>query len=156
MADVAAGPKPSATGLTWDVAHVADVAAPLASNGNGWRYDQPLVPCAACGTGTTNRAPSGQPLHLACDTRTTQKAPTMAEIDGRADARSPVTCIRREGPQPPSGHAQTRRPHGSSRWSAAHGRRTADCHIRSQPAWPASQRPRPTTGSARSADRKRE
>jgi hypothetical protein len=34
--------------------------------GNGWRYDQPMTPCAACGTGTTNRAPSGRPLHLTC------------------------------------------------------------------------------------------
>jgi hypothetical protein len=25
-----------------------------------------MTPCAACGTGTTNRAPSGRPLHLAC------------------------------------------------------------------------------------------
>jgi hypothetical protein len=70
VADVAEALIPSATGLTCDVAHVADVAAPPASNGNGWRYDQPLVPCGACGTGTTNRAPSGQPFHLACDTRT--------------------------------------------------------------------------------------
>ena len=75
VADVAASPNPSATALTSDVAHVADVAAPLASNGNGWRYDQPLTPCAACGTGTSNRAPSGQPLHLACDTRTTTEWP---------------------------------------------------------------------------------
>jgi Protein of unknown function (DUF3631) len=75
VADVAATPNPSATGLTCDVAHVADVAAPPASNGDGWRYDQPLTPCAACGTGTTNRAPSGQPLHLACDTGTTAEGP---------------------------------------------------------------------------------
>ena len=75
VADVAATPTPSATGLTCDVAHVADVAAPPASNGNGWRYDQPMVPCTACGTGTSNRAPSGQPLHLACDTRTTTQGP---------------------------------------------------------------------------------
>jgi Protein of unknown function (DUF3631) len=75
VADVADERFPSATGLTSDVAHVADVAAPPASNGNGWRYDQPLVPCAACGTGTTNRAPLGQPLHLACDTRTTAEGP---------------------------------------------------------------------------------
>jgi hypothetical protein len=75
VADVAATPNPSATGLTCDVAHVADVAAPPVSNGNGWRYDQPMTPCAACATGTTNRAPSGQPLHLACDTRTTAEGP---------------------------------------------------------------------------------
>jgi hypothetical protein len=70
VADVAEALIPSATGLTCAVAHVADVAAPSASNGNGWRHDQPLVPCAACGTGTTNRAPSGQPLHLTCANRT--------------------------------------------------------------------------------------
>jgi hypothetical protein len=75
VADVADGPNPSATGLTCDVAHVADVAALPVSNGNGWRYDQPVTPCAACATGTTNRAPSGQPLHLACDTRTTAEGP---------------------------------------------------------------------------------
>jgi hypothetical protein len=75
VADVAEGPNPSATGLTCDVAHVADVAAPPASNGNGWRYDQPMSPCAVCGTGTSNRAPSGQPLHLACATKTTAQAP---------------------------------------------------------------------------------
>jgi len=75
VADVADERILSATGLTCDVAHVADVAAPPATNGNGWRHDQPLVPCAACGTGTSNRAPSGQPLHLACDTRTTTEGP---------------------------------------------------------------------------------
>jgi hypothetical protein len=74
VADVADERIPSATALTCDVAHVADVAAP-ATNGNGWRYDQPMVPCAVCATGTTNRAPSGQPLHLACDTRTTTEGP---------------------------------------------------------------------------------
>jgi hypothetical protein len=72
VSDVSQGPKASATGLTWLVAHVADVAAPTPTNGNGWHYDQPLAPCEACGTGTSNRAPSGQPLHLACDTRTTE------------------------------------------------------------------------------------
>jgi hypothetical protein len=72
VSDVSQGPQASATGLTWVVAHVADVAAPTPNNGNGWRYDQPLAPCAICGTGTSNRAPSGQPLHLACDTRTTE------------------------------------------------------------------------------------
>jgi hypothetical protein len=71
VADVADEPIPSATGLTCDVAHVADVAAPPASNGNGWCYDQSMKPCTVCGTGTTNRAPSGRPLHLACDTRST-------------------------------------------------------------------------------------
>jgi hypothetical protein len=65
VADVSEEPEASATGLSWDVSHVADVADPSA-NGDGWHYDQPLVPCAACGVGTSNRAPSGQPLHLAC------------------------------------------------------------------------------------------
>jgi hypothetical protein len=78
VADVAATPNPSATGLTCDVAHVADVAAPPASNGNGWRCDQPLVPCTACATGTSNRAPSGRPLHLACAARTTTEGPDHA------------------------------------------------------------------------------
>jgi len=71
VADVADERIPSATGLTCDVAHVADVAAPPASNGNGWRYDQPLNPCAVCGTSTSNRAPSGRPLHLTCAARIT-------------------------------------------------------------------------------------
>jgi hypothetical protein len=71
VADVAEPLIPSATALTCDVAHVADVAAPPASNGNGWRYDQPMVPCADCASGTTNRAPSGRPLHLACAARST-------------------------------------------------------------------------------------
>jgi hypothetical protein len=75
VADVAEPLIPSATGLTCDVAHVADVAAPPASNGNGWGYDQPLVPCMACGTDTSNRAPSGRPLHLTCATRTTTEGP---------------------------------------------------------------------------------
>jgi hypothetical protein len=75
VADVAASPNPSATALTRDVAHVADVAAPPATNGDGWRYDQPITPCAACGTGTSNRAPSGRPLHLVCATRTTGEGP---------------------------------------------------------------------------------
>jgi Protein of unknown function (DUF3631) len=66
VADVAERPDPSATGLTSHVADVADVAATPSANGNGWRYDQPLTPCAACGSGTTNRAPSGRPLHLVC------------------------------------------------------------------------------------------
>jgi Protein of unknown function (DUF3631) len=75
VADVAATPNPSATALTSAVAHVAHVAAPPATNGNDWRHDQPLVPCAACGTGTSNRAPSGRPLHLTCAARTTPEGP---------------------------------------------------------------------------------
>jgi Protein of unknown function (DUF3631) len=64
VADVSHGLEASATDLTCDVSHVAAVAH--TPGANGWRYDQPLTPCAACGTGTTNRAPSGRPLHLAC------------------------------------------------------------------------------------------
>jgi hypothetical protein len=52
--------------VAWDVSHVADVADIPGANGDGWRYNQPLTPCAACGVGTTNRAPSGRPLHLPC------------------------------------------------------------------------------------------
>jgi hypothetical protein len=66
VADVADRLDASATGLTSHVADVAQVAHTPSANGYGWRYDQPLAPCAACGTGTTNRAPSGRPLHLAC------------------------------------------------------------------------------------------
>jgi hypothetical protein len=66
VADVAECPDPSATGLTSHVADVADVAHTPSANGHGWRYDQPMTPCVGCGTGTTNRAPSGRPLHLAC------------------------------------------------------------------------------------------
>jgi hypothetical protein len=66
VADVSEGPEASATGLSWNVSHVADVADTSTPNANGWRYDQPLVPCAACGAGTTNRAPFGRPLHIAC------------------------------------------------------------------------------------------
>jgi Protein of unknown function (DUF3631) len=73
VADVAEALIPSATGLTCDVAHVADVAAPPASN--GWRYDQPMAPCAVCATRTSNRAPSGRPLHLTCAATTTTNSP---------------------------------------------------------------------------------
>jgi hypothetical protein len=66
VADVADRLDPSATGLTSQVADVADVAHTSSADGNGWRYDQPLARCVACGTGTSNRAPSGRPLHLAC------------------------------------------------------------------------------------------
>jgi hypothetical protein len=66
VADVSEKLEASATGLSWDVSHVADGADTATPSGDGWRYDQPLVPCAACGIGTTNRAPSGRPLHLAC------------------------------------------------------------------------------------------
>jgi hypothetical protein len=85
VADVAATPDPSATGLTCDVAHVADVAAPPGTNGNGWRHDQPLTPCAACGVNTSNRSSSGRPLHLACASRTTAEAPDPDQCPRRHD-----------------------------------------------------------------------
>ncbi len=66
VADVAASPDRSATGLTSDVAHVADVADHPRTEHNGWRFNQPMAPCVVCGTGTSNRAPSGHPLHLGC------------------------------------------------------------------------------------------
>jgi Protein of unknown function (DUF3631) len=75
VADVAEALFSSATGLTCDVAHVADVAAPPATNGDGWAYDQPAVSCAVCGTATSNRAPSGRPMHLTCAAGTTAEGP---------------------------------------------------------------------------------
>jgi Protein of unknown function (DUF3631) len=66
VADVSQGLEASATGPSWDVSHVADVADTATPSGDGWRYNQPPVPCAACGVGTTNRAPSGRPLHILC------------------------------------------------------------------------------------------
>jgi Protein of unknown function (DUF3631) len=75
VADVADHLEPSATGLTSHVADVAHVAATPSANGHRWRYDQPLTPCVACGTGTTNRAPSGRPLHLACTDPSTTGQP---------------------------------------------------------------------------------
>jgi Protein of unknown function (DUF3631) len=75
VADVADGLDPSATGLTSHVADVAVVAHTPSANGHGWRYDQPMTPCVACGAGTTNRAPSGRPLHLACTDPSTTGQP---------------------------------------------------------------------------------
>jgi hypothetical protein len=63
---VSEGETPSATGLTSDVTPVTPVTAPPGVDRNGWRFNQPLAPCAVCGTGTSNRAPSGRPLHLGC------------------------------------------------------------------------------------------
>ncbi len=51
---------------TSTVAPVADVADPADSETSGWRFNQPLAPCVVCETGTSNRAPSGKPLHLGC------------------------------------------------------------------------------------------
>jgi hypothetical protein len=89
VADVAEGSNPSATGLTSDVAHVADVAGPLAPNGNGWRYDQPMTPCAACGTDTSNRDTSGRPLHLACANGATAAGPNPDQLSRRHDTPPP-------------------------------------------------------------------
>ncbi len=63
VADVADGQTPSATGLTCDVAHVADVAAPPSANGNrsqppGWRCDR-------CDRTTTHPRVATYP-HTAC------------------------------------------------------------------------------------------
>jgi len=66
VADVAEGEAPSATGTTSTNAHVAHVADTAGANGNGWRFNQPMAPCVVCGTDTSNRAPSGRPLHLGC------------------------------------------------------------------------------------------
>jgi hypothetical protein len=66
VADVSDDAEPSATWVSCDVSHVADVSHTTSGNGDGWHYNQPMAPCVACGTGTTNRAPSGRPLHLAC------------------------------------------------------------------------------------------
>ncbi len=51
---------------TSTVAPVADVADTPSADANGWRFNQPLAPCVVCDTGTSNRAPSGKPLHLGC------------------------------------------------------------------------------------------
>lgn len=96
VADVAEAPNPSATGLTCDVAHVADVAHTPRTDGAeraGWRYEQPMAPCVACGTGTTNRAPDGHPRHLLCDARREDTAAPAATADplplanGNGDAK---------------------------------------------------------------------
>jgi Protein of unknown function (DUF3631) len=89
VADVAATPNPSATGLTSDVAHVAHVAEGGGSNGSSWRYDQPLAPCAACGAGTSNRAPSGRPLHLACASRTAAEGSDSVQFTRHNDTLPP-------------------------------------------------------------------
>jgi hypothetical protein len=59
------GENRSATGPTSDVTHVTHVTHPPSAS-NEWRFNQPLAPCEVCGTGTSNRAPSGRPLHLGC------------------------------------------------------------------------------------------
>ena len=89
VAHVSEEPEASATGLSWDVSHVADVADTSTLNANGWRYDQPLVPCAACGAGTTNRAPSGRPLHIACAQGATAAGPHPDQLSRRHEAPPP-------------------------------------------------------------------
>jgi Protein of unknown function (DUF3631) len=63
---VSDGQPASGTGLSSDVPDVTHVTPPPSANGNGWTFNQPLIPCVICGTGTSNRAPSGKPLHLGC------------------------------------------------------------------------------------------
>ena len=79
----------------------------------------------------------------------------MAEIHGRLGPLLACHVIQREGPQPHPGMltpAPARlRPPG-----AAHGRRTADCRSRSQPAWPASTTSTPRPAPFVHADLKRE
>ncbi len=41
----------------------------------GWRFDQPMAPCAVCAVGTSNRAPTGRPLHLACGSGAGEQPP---------------------------------------------------------------------------------
>jgi hypothetical protein len=48
----------------------ADAPAPAGADPGGWQFKQPTAPCVVCATDTTNRAPSGQPLHLGCATTT--------------------------------------------------------------------------------------
>jgi hypothetical protein len=73
----------------------------------------------------------------------------MAEIHGRIGLCSAVTLSNEKAPSPiracpPPAPARLRCV------GAAHGRRTADCRSRSQPAWPASHYHDPTTGSVHS------
>jgi Protein of unknown function (DUF3631) len=63
---VSEGENRSAIGPTSDVTHVTHVTHPPSADDNGWRFNQPLASCVVCGTGTSNRAPSGKPLHLGC------------------------------------------------------------------------------------------
>jgi hypothetical protein len=53
---------------TSDVAAVAPVAdrQGAGDTDDRWLFGQPMTPCAVCATGTTNRAPSGRPLHILC------------------------------------------------------------------------------------------
>jgi hypothetical protein len=73
----------------------------------------------------------------------------MTDLDDRTGLCSPVTLSNEKAPSPIRACSRPHPP-GSSGLGAAHGRRTADCRSRSQPAWPASHYHDPTTGSARS------
>jgi hypothetical protein len=89
VAHVSEEPEASATGLSWDVSQVADVAHTSTPNGNGWRHDQPLVPCAACGIGTTNRAPPVAPSTSPAPTPSCPTTPTARQnTDGRRSRAS--------------------------------------------------------------------
>jgi hypothetical protein len=61
----------------------------------------------------------------------------MTDLDDRAGLCSPVT-LSNEKALSPIRPCVPLHPSGFGRLGAAHGRRTADCRSRSQPAWPAS------------------
>jgi Protein of unknown function (DUF3631) len=69
VADVLHHENPIRNAPTSDVAPVAPVADRQGAGDtgdDGWLFGQPMTPCAVCATGTTNRAPSGRPLHVLC------------------------------------------------------------------------------------------
>jgi len=68
VADVLRHPDSIRNAPTSNVADVSPVADPsgVGGNGDGWQHHQPMAPCVVCGKGTTNRDPSGRPLHLIC------------------------------------------------------------------------------------------
>jgi hypothetical protein len=72
----------------------------------------------------------------------------MIDLDDRAGLFSPVTLSNEKAPSAiracPHPH-----PPDSGGLGVAHGRHTADCRCRSQPAWPASHYLNSTTGSVR-------
>ena len=84
VADVADGQTPSATGLTCDVAHVADVAAPPGANGAA---QSPRWRCDRCGSSTTHARVATYP-HTACG-GTWQ--PTQPTVPDRLDRGQPQT-----------------------------------------------------------------
>jgi len=60
---------------TTELDRVADAASPASHGPGGWRFDQPMAPCAVCAVGTSNRAPTGRPLHLACGSGAGEQPP---------------------------------------------------------------------------------